>query len=68
MGNAQAGMASNAGPTPPPLVVWISWALFASLMFFLGTLIDDALRRWELQPHWRKVTPTKAEAETLRLT
>ena len=36
-------------------------ALFAAFMFTMGARLDDALRRWELRPHWKKVQPVKAE-------
>jgi hypothetical protein len=45
----------------------IMWVLIAAFMFTMGARFDDLLRRWELQPRWRKVAPTESEAETLCL-
>jgi hypothetical protein len=64
---AVLGMLSNMGSHPPQGIFWIMDGIAAIFMFKLGVRLDDALRRWELQPHWRKVTPAKAEVEILRL-
>lgn len=52
---AVVGMASNAGPTPPPAVDWIMWVLCASFMFLLGVRLDDWLNRLAARPRWRRV-------------
>jgi hypothetical protein len=58
VGLALVGMASKAGPAPPPVIDWIMWALIAGFMFLMGARLDDALRRWSHQPHWKKVKPS----------
>jgi hypothetical protein len=55
VGLALLGMASKAGPAPPPAIDWIMWLLCAGFMLVMGARLDDALRRWEMKPHWRKV-------------
>jgi hypothetical protein len=67
---ATLGMLSNLGSHPPQGIFWIMDGLVAVFMFLMGVRLDDALRRWELQLHWRKgqpVKPEKARPETLRL-
>jgi hypothetical protein len=67
---ATLGMLSNLGSHPPQGIFWIMDGLVAVFMFLMGVRLDDALRRLELQPHWRKVQPVKPETarpETLRL-
>ena len=58
---AALGMLSNLGSRPPQGIFWIMDGLVAVFMFLMGVRFDDALRRWELQPHWRKVQPVKPE-------
>ena len=61
IGLAVLGMASNAGPAPPPAIDWIMCGLLSAFMFLMGARFDAALHRWELQPHWRKGKPVKPE-------
>lgn len=65
VGLALVGMASEAGPAPPPAIDWIMGLLIAGFMFLMGARLDDALRRWEMRPHWKKVKP--ATSSHLRL-
>lgn len=67
---AALGMLSNLGSHSPQGIFWIMDGLVAVFMFLMGVRLDDALRHWELQPHWRKVQPVKPEkarSEILRL-
>lgn len=60
---AIAGIVWNVDLGARVYVDWLMVAMIAAFMAVMGARLDDALRRWENQPHWRK---TKAEAQ-LRL-
>lgn len=36
------------------------WTLIAGFLFLMGARLDDALRRLEMQPYWRKVKPARS--------
>lgn len=53
---AVIGMASKAGPAPPPAIDYIMWGLCAGFMFLMGTRFDGWLERLAARPpRWRRV-------------
>lgn len=61
IGLALLGIASKMGPSPPPVVEWLSWFVFAAVMFLLGVRLDDALCRWAMKPHWKRQAPSRSK-------
>jgi hypothetical protein len=54
---AIAGIVWNVDLGAKVYVDWIMVALIAAFMFIMGARFDEALRRWENQPHWKKTQP-----------
>lgn len=55
---AIAGIVWNVDLGARVYVDWLMVGLIAAFMAVMGARFDAALRRWENQPHWRKVKPT----------
>jgi hypothetical protein len=63
---AVAGIVWKVDLGARPYVDMAMLVALAAFMFTMGVRLDDALRRWEMQPHWRKVKPVKRETLQLR--
>jgi hypothetical protein len=62
---AVAGIIWNVDLGARVYVEWAMLGLIMVLMFIMGNRLDTALRRWENQPHWRKVKPERPEILSL---